>query len=400
MGLSADQLNFKHLRAVLEVSRAGGLTQASGIVHLSQPAITYAIKTLEDKVKTSLFLRGPGGMVPTAAGEQFARRVDRALSHLNNRLPKSNRAIPTVRIERRASAAQLRTLIAIGENGSYSVAARALGLSQPTVYRAAHDLEAVLGLTLFETSANAVRLTRPGERIAQNARLAFAEIEQALLEIEEARIEGGGQVRIGALPLARATFLSPAIDRAFKLRPALRVLVDDGRYSDLLLDVRNGALDFLVGALRDPLPASDIIQELLFEDRLGVYCGPGHPLLAFENVSLEDLRGYPWVVPRLGTPTRQFFQYSFADLVETGIGPLIETSSMILIRELLQSDHRLTLISKAQISKEVRQGLVFDLQIALDDTPRPIGLAFRKDWHPTEAQRIMIEALRAASQNL
>lgn len=393
MSVSSHDLNLRHLRAVLEVSRAGGISQAAGLVNMSQPAITHGLKTLEGQVETPLFIRGARGMSATEIGAQFAFRIDRALAMLNARPPKSRSGKRLGPLEKRASTAQLKTLIAIADSASFSAAARQLGAAQPTVYRAARELEAVLDLDLFERTARGVAPTHAAERLARNARLAFAEIDQALMEIREIQSAGSGQIRVGALPLARATFLSQAIDRSLEAFPSLQVYVDDGPYPELMMALRNGTLDILIGALRDPPPHGDIVQERLFDDRLGVFCGPDHPLLEQAEVSLAQLSAYPWVVPRLGTPTRAYFETVFRDRLDQDTAPMVETSSMILVRDLLQSAQRLTLISKAQVATEVRQGRLFEIQMALADPPRPIGLTYRKDWYPTDAQRHFVTML-------
>ena len=286
-----------------------------------------------------------------------------------------------------------RALVAVADTQSYSGAARSIGVAQPTIYRAARELEARLGIPLFQTSANRVALTRAGERLSGGVRLTFAEIETALLEVFEAHSAAAGRIRIGALPLARATFLSKAVDLATSRRPAFKAHVSDGPYSDLLLALRFGALDVLLGALRDPLPARDVEQHVLFMDRLGVFCGPGHPLLSQDTVCREDLQRFCWVVPPIGTPTRSYFDDALSDVGTQTTNALVETSSMILVRELLQSNERLTLISSAQVAAEVRKGVLFEIPFRLNDKPRPIGLTIRKDWNPTDAQRDFVEAL-------
>lgn len=390
-------LNLRHLRAFVEVARAGSISHAADAVHLSQPAITHGISSLENRLRAKLFIRGARGMSPTEIGANFSVRVERALTQLNSRLPRQALK-ETVRVENRATAAQLRVLIAISETASYSAAARALGAAQPTIYRSARDLEASLGAAVYSKTNDGVYLTRLGDRLVQNARLTFAELEQGLQEIQTSLGEGPARIRAGALPLARATVLPRAIDALAMREVRLQVYVDDGPYSDLLQAVRSGALDLLVGALRDPSPAPDIVQELLFSDRLGVFCAVDHPLRGATKVKFRDLGKFPWIVPREGTPTRRYFESALGKLAEAGPDPLIETSSMILVRELLQSKNRLTLISRAQVATEVRSGLLFELPVTLNDPPRPIGIAHRANWYPTAEQQAFVEALRSVSQ--
>lgn len=52
-----------------------------------------------------------------------------------------------------------------------------------------------------------------------------------------------------------------------------------GPYDDLLGGLRRGEIDFILGALRDPAPIADVVQERLFDDRLMVLDGNRHPLV-------------------------------------------------------------------------------------------------------------------------
>ena len=400
MGRDFINLNLRHLSAFDAVAQRGSISQAAGIVNLSQPAITNAIGGIENRIKARLFHRRPRGMMLTNVGAAFHFRVKRAFKLLNagiitSQSPSTN-AISG--IEKRITVARLKTLIAIKKSGSYSAAARELGIAQPTIYRAAKDLEATLGMALFEVSGRNLRLTRAGEALERNARLAAAELAQGMDEVETLLGREAGRIRIGALPLARATILAPAIDLSFESQAGLRIEVDDGPYPELLHAVRTGALDILVGAMRRPSPGADITQEELFLDRLGVFCGPGHPMLSAKKIERADLAAFPWVLPRRETPTRAFFDQALGPLFDRPPKALVETSSMVLMRALLQSHQRLTLISRAQVATEVQQGQLCELPIALGDTPRAIGFTCRSYWFPTEAQKGFLAVLRAIAR--
>ena len=75
----------------------------------------------------------------------------------------------------------------------------------------------------------------------------------------------------------------------------------------------------------------------------------------------------------------------------------METSSQILIRELLGGSDRLTLISTHQIEHELRLGLLGVLPFALSHTRRPIGITLRQNWQPTPSQSEFLEMLRDAA---
>jgi DNA-binding transcriptional LysR family regulator len=83
-----------------------------------------------------------------------------------------------------------------------------------------------------------------------------------------------------------------------------------------------------------------------------------------------------------------------------GVRPasLVETGSMILMRELLRLSDDIGCISHLQVEAEVASGSIAVLPLPLPQTTRPIGLTRRADWVPTRAQRDFIEALKASLQ--
>jgi DNA-binding transcriptional LysR family regulator len=59
----------RQYRDFVAVAEAGGFTRAAADLHVAQPALTYQIKRLESELGLRLFVRGPRGVTPTAAGE-------------------------------------------------------------------------------------------------------------------------------------------------------------------------------------------------------------------------------------------------------------------------------------------------------------------------------------------
>ena len=167
----------------------------------------------------------------------------------------------------------------------------------------------------------------------------------------------------------------------------------EGPYTDLLAGLRRGEIDFLVGALRDPAPIGDIEQRVLFHDTLVLVAGNRHPLASRTQVTLQELATYPWVVGQKGTPIRRHFDELFAALGEPGPRSIIESSSLILMRELLDASDHLGCISYLQAEAEISRGLMRALPMDLRHTSRPIGLTLRKDWLPTAAQSQFLKLL-------
>lgn len=340
MTIASHELNLRHLGAFLEVCRSGGITAAAPAANLSQPAITQAIARLEARLGVPLFTRTGTGMTPTEPGGILAARAARALGTLRTGLRTARSGSAAAPGVGAVTGTQLRALLALADTGNFTLAARSIGLSQPSVYRAARDLEAVAGETFYRRRPHGYDLTPAGLSVARAARLMFAELDQALAEIAAWRGAEASAIRIGALPLARSTMLAEALSRLGRARPGMRIEVIEGPYDDLLNALRDGRIDILLGALRSPTPAPDVAQEELFPDRLGIFAGPDHSLAHGPG----DPGDFPWVLSRTGTPTRAFFD-AYAAARGWRLPGVIETSSPVLVRSLLQDGAHLTMLS-------------------------------------------------------
>ncbi len=381
--------NLRHLRVFLAVADTSSLTRAAEAARVTQPAVTQALAKLEALAGLPLFRRTPQGVFTTQAGGVLRARVDRALAMLDQGF-----AEMAPRLSLTATRAQLTALVAVVETQNFSLAARRLGVSQPTTHRAVTELEREAGRPLFQRTAHGVVAVRASATLALAVRLAFAELDQAAAELAELAGGEGGQIVVGAMPLSRAFVLPQALIRFRALRPRVPVRVLEGSYDELLTGLRRGEIDLLIGALRDPLPIADIRQERLFDDTLVLLAGAGHALLG-RPVSLPALMAHPWAVPRQGTPSRAQFDAMFAD---AGLQPpqgLTETGSVILMREMLADRDHLACISRAQASGELARGLVHVLDFTVPGAARPIGLTLRQDWRPTPAQQALLSAIRA-----
>ena len=400
--------NLRHLRAFSEVASGHSVSLAAERIFLSQSAVTQAVGKLESSVGTPLFLRRHNGMFLTDAGELLIKRVDRCMVFLQSGIREAVRVGDRKTEGLRASShphtqvsnAHLRALLALQHATNYSSAARAIGVSQPALYRAAGELEDLLNLHLFEKTSVGISLTRAALRLSRACQLAMKEIEQGLDELKELQGNDSSAIFVGSMPLARTYILPSAINRIARLKPELSVSVLEGPYDDLLNRLLHGELDCLIGALRHPAPSTDIVQEQLFTTSISVVARSGHPLSGRAHLTLDDLRGYGWVVPRPGTPARAMFDSVFTEQNPDVLRGVVECSSQIVIRELLIESDRLTFISSHQIQHEQREGILTVLDTDLPPTERPIGLTTRKDWQPTTTQRLFLSIVRSLSREM
>jgi len=369
---------------------------------MSQPALSQAVAKLERQFGGALVERRARGVALTRRGAVVVRRIERGPEQLraaNQKLgppARQNGADRRVSIERLATMAQLRALAAFAEAGSFSAAARLLGFAEPSVNRAARQLERVVEAPLFETGSHGVMLTRTGISLARHARLTMKEIESAIAEVKEAEGRFDGTIAVGSLPLAQTRILPKAVVAVTERHRQASVTIADGSYEALTAALLVGGIDLLIGALR-PAPEAGLVQTALLWDDLSVVARTGHPLGRASSVGLSDLKAYPWVLPRARTPSRVHFERLFANLGPPPFG-IVETGSLVALRGILLSSDRLTILSRAQIVHEEAAGTLGVLPFALAGTSRPIGLTTRAGWQPTRLQEEFLAALQHAAR--
>ena len=396
-------LNIRHMRVFVETARTGSVSTAADLCHLSQPAATQAISSLEANFGTPLLIRKRQGSTLTTCGTLVERRTRAALKHLRdgakNALREAgNKAVRRQNFELSVTASQLRNLIAIANAGSFTVAARSLGLSQPTVHRTARNLEAVAGMPFFTARPSGVRLTAAADAFMRGAKLAQSELKQAVEDISRETGEECGTFVLGSLPLARTAIVPKAIHAMVSTVEGFQVRVVEGRYAELLRSLREGDIDCLIGALRHPIPADDIEQELLFQDALAIVAHPSHPLVDQRMITLGDTVEFPWIAPPKETPAGQYL-FDTLQIHKRAETPVrVVSSSMAVLRGVLAEGPYVSIVSQHQIKLDEALGTIAVLDVPLSGHVRDIGLTYRRDWTPTETQSLFIEYLRDFSK--
>jgi DNA-binding transcriptional LysR family regulator len=383
------QLNLRHLDALLVTARSGSMSAAARQVNLSQPALAQAIAKMERVLGERLFDRQPDGATPTAAGKVMTVRVNRALRYLahgGRLVRRSARLAPLPHIERRVTMVQLRALIAVEGNSSYVQASELTGLSQPAVHRAVRELQDILGMDLFVRVGRIVRPTDVASRFVRFARLMLAELRAGVEEIGAISTDEAGHVIVGILPSARAIFFSELLARFTTAHVSAAVKVVEAPYVELLSSLRQGDIDLIIGARRDPPPHREVVQEDLYDDDPVVVGRTGHPLQGKTQLDLPDLLAYPWVISAPGIPLRTKWEQIF---LSRGVEPpklRIECGSVLVTRGLLLQGDWLALISRDQFLFEQRAGTLAEMGDLGKELRRGIALTRRRDWMPTPLQ--------------
>lgn len=195
---------------------------------------------------------------------------------------------------------QLRVLVSVVEEGSFTAAARRLHLTQSGVSRAISNLEYEVGMALLERSRSGVWPTQLGERVLGHARAALSSFEA--IEQEASAFSGleTGSVKVGAFPSVCSTLLPNVIAEFEAWYPGVSVELSEGWSAEVLEWVEDHGID--VGFVGLPLQDSEARRIETFpvvRDRMVAVVAREHPLAgSSEAGELHRLEDEPFILPR------------------------------------------------------------------------------------------------------
>ncbi|MCC2595606.1 LysR family transcriptional regulator [Pusillimonas sp. MFBS29] len=114
----------------------------------------------------------------------------------------------------------------LGTTGSYTAAARRLGVSKGAVSLRIAELEQVSGVALVQRTTRSVRLTEAGQALVESTRQAFLEIEQGFDSIRDLANRPRGVVRVTAPVALGRQIIMPMMDGFLRNHPDVRVEIE------------------------------------------------------------------------------------------------------------------------------------------------------------------------------
>ena len=400
------EIHLNHIRDFMAVCETGSISKSSESIFKASSAIARAVAALERGLGVAIFERKPRGMLLNAYGEAVrkrAMRIDEEIaealddfSRAGKRHPGLNRSIIARLL---LNGRGLLLLIGIADLRSLSAAGARMGLSQSGASMSLTRMEAALGQKLFQRMTQGMIATDAGVRLISRGKRIVAELRHMQSDIAALSGSLQGHIAIGALPLGRTHLLPAAIAAALRRFPNIRVTTVESPYDFLVAGLRDGDIDFIVGALRPEDKTAGLITESLFADRLGIIVRSGHPLRG-KATSLRDLLGECWILPRPGAPGRGLIDLAFREMSLKPPVPAVETGDLAVLRSLLLNSDMLTAISPRQLSHEIAAGDLSQLQVDLPMTERPIGLTLRAGAMLPSPALVIIDEIRCVARTM
>ena len=185
---------------------------------------------------------------------------------------------------------QLRAFVAVARQGSFTVAAESLYITQSALSGLIKELEQTLGLRLFDRSTRRLQLSDTGRDLYPQIEKILQELEAVVDEVGNIKQLRQGLVRVAASQLLAATTLPVQMAQFRTRHPQVQLRLVDSPVETVVSRVFANEVDFGIGPERDP--NSDIIATRWFRLPFMAVLPPGHPLAERERLEWTDLAPY------------------------------------------------------------------------------------------------------------
>ncbi len=205
----------------------------------------------------------------------------------------------------------LHYFLKIAETSSFTQAALALGVTQPTLSHQIKQLEQEIGTPLFDRVGRSIQITEAGRLFRSHAQRALRELESGLTSVTELDGLMHGQLRIGVFRSFGNSLLPAVFAEFYRAHPQVRIAIQQMSLAEMEHGLINGDLDF---AITTYLPATSdrMVSEELFTEPLVLAVGRQHELHGHGPVRLEALKDVPLILRSAGTPSRNLVERCFA----------------------------------------------------------------------------------------
>lgn len=284
----------------------------------------------------------------------------------------------------------LRIFVAVAETGKMSAAAERCFLSQPTVSQAIRELEEHYQVRLFERLSKRLHITAAGEQLLVYANSVLSQFD--VMEDNMADLCSASQLRIGASITVGATLLSPILKELKARFPELHTyscVANTSRVESLLLESK---LD--VGLVEGVVSSPFLVSVPVADDYLVLAMAKDHPLADREQLRLEEVMNYEFVLREKGSGTRsQLEEYLRAHGVSCRVA--MEATCLDAIKNAVVENGYLSAISLRLLEPEVRAGRIRVARGGGEEWNRHFYLVYHKDKFLTAPMRALEQIMAA-----
>ena len=269
--------------------------------------------------------------------------------------------------------AQLEAFLQVAHHRSFSRAAEALFLTQPSVTARIQGLERELGERLFERTGRSVTLTDAGHAFIPHAQRALTAVQEGADAIDSVRHGDVGSIRVAASSTIATYVLPPILKRFREQRPRVHVhLNSSGATEDAIEKLLAGLVHMAICRL---LPHPEVESLHLYNDDLALVVPPTHPFAKRGRVPLAEAGKEPFL---FFERTSSYHGLVYSMFLRQGVAPesVMELDSMEAMKHMVEAGLGIAVLPAVSITREVERGELVKVEIQNIEQPaqREVGV--------------------------
>ncbi|MGI9481101.1 MAG: LysR substrate-binding domain-containing protein [Hyphomicrobiales bacterium] len=243
---------------------------------------------------------------------------------------------------------QLRAFHAVAVEGSFTKAANALRVSQPTLSGHVKALEEGYGVELFERGGRSIQLTEFGRTLLEVTGRYFASEREAERLLATAKGLLNGRLRVGA---DSPYYVVPLLAQFSRRYPRVQKSLSFGNSKEVLEALFAHRCE--IGIVPEIAPDDRLLAVQLKRDRLVVFVNTSHAWAKQRSVRLGDLAGQTVLLRERGSTTRAIFESA---LGATGVTleDTLELGSREAIREAVAEGLGVSIVGEGELGHDDR----------------------------------------------
>lgn len=250
----------------------------------------------------------------------------------------------------------LETFVEAAERGSFTAAARALGLTQAAVSQRIQQLEVTLQTPLFRREEGGVTLTDAGRQLHEYARRILDLTSEAWAAVTGRQSEARGELLLASSSVPAQHLLPPILAEFRKRHPLVQVRVSVSDTDDVLRQVERGQAH--LGLVGGPGGGSQVEFRRVACDELVLVVPSGHPWWRKRRVTVADLLTQPLIQREQGSGSRRCLERSLERLgvAASRLNVTLELGSTEAIKEAVLERVGVAVLSRRSVIREVEAG--------------------------------------------
>lgn len=287
---------------------------------------------------------------------------------------------------------RLKIFADLASTGNFSEAARLNGISQSAVSQALQTLEKSLKVTLIDRTQKRFTLTPEGLLLQRRSREICVLYDKTAAELLDQHNVVGGNVRVGVIPSVFTSRSFPQILRQFmENNPQVSISLSCDSGQEISSKISRGFLDIGIVISDKKQRSEDCIP--LYDEALVAICAPANTLAFQRDVSLAELKTFPFLSYSDDLAMRRLVDTAFrASALECT--PAKTFNNLEVLKRAVELNEGVAIVPEESVRPESEAGTLCARLIRGIYLTRPIAAVSRKHRPLTPAMRRFVEAFK------